>query len=202
MMQRVSRITAGLSIALTVTMFGVGFVAFSLFSPNGNTFSATLDATSLYGTVCAVASAQGTPFIWSVYGTPTPTPTRIPRNTASPEDIARLPDESKLETPYALKVGKTDHGKMLYDGVGQCAACHAVTDSATALVGPSLAHIATIARFRLAGVSAETYIRDSILYPNEHLVDGYTANVMPRSYMQNISPPEIEDLVAYLLTLK
>jgi mono/diheme cytochrome c family protein len=91
---------------------------------------------------------------------------------------------------------------MVYEGVGQCAACHALSDDAAPLVGPPLTHIGTVGAFRLAGVSAEEYIRESILHPNVYLLPGYAPNVMPRGYAQSISPPEIEDLVAYLLGFK
>lgn len=199
MFKRALGSTIGWTIAGAVVTFGISFLVFtSLRSTSG--VKPPLNATELYGTVCAVASAQGTPFIWTLYGTPTPTPTRAPRNTASAEDLAQLPAATQ-GTPYALKVGNPAHGKVIFEGVGQCIACHARTDDAAQLVGPPLAHIGTLAGFRLSGISAEEYIRDSILYPTEYLVPGY-AGVMPRTFGEKISPPEIEDLVAYLLSFK
>jgi mono/diheme cytochrome c family protein len=201
MLKQASRATYGFLGLFLLVAFGIGYVSFSLLSGLGSNVKKTLNPTELYGTVCAVSSAQGTPVIWDLYGTPTPTPTRAPRNTASAEDIALLASATQ-GTPYALKVGNPAHGKVIFEGVGQCVACHARTDDAPRQVGPPLTHIGTIASYRLSGVAAEEYLRDSILHPDNYLSPGYVAGIMPRSYESKISPPEIEDVVAYLLSLK
>lgn len=46
-----------------------------------------------------------------------------------------------------------------------------------------------------------TYIRLSILSPNAYVVPGFLASLMPQSYGQVFTPEEINDLVAYVLTL-
>ena len=50
-------------------------------------------------------------------------------------------------------------------------------------------------------MSAEEYIRQSILDPLAFVVDGF-APVMPVDFGETLSPQEIDDLVAFLLTLK
>jgi hypothetical protein len=49
------------------------------------------------------------------------------------------------------------------------------------------------------GVSAEDYIRNSILNPNAFVVEGYQSNVMPQNYGQQLSNQELDDLLEFLL---
>lgn len=46
------------------------------------------------------------------------------------------------------------------------------------------------------------YIRVSILEPNEFIVEGFPENLMPAIYNEFLSEEEVNDLVAYLLTLR
>jgi cytochrome c2 len=46
------------------------------------------------------------------------------------------------------------------------------------------------------------YIRESILDPSAFLVPGFPDNLMPKTYGELFTPDEINDLIAYLLTLQ
>lgn len=82
-----------------------------------------------------------------------------------------------------------------------CARCHSAT-SDTVIVGPSLSGIATRAATRIEGMDAETYIRDSIANPSAFTVQGFPQSLMPANLTEEISPQDLDALVAYLLTLK
>ncbi len=94
-----------------------------------------------------------------------------------------------------------------------CAACHSTAPGVN-LVGPSLAGIGTRAaeRIRAADYKGSAkdvagYIRESILHPSAYLVPGetYSANgqsFMPGNFEATLKPEQIDQLVAYLLTLK
>ena len=82
-----------------------------------------------------------------------------------------------------------------------CITCHSLEPDVV-LVGPSQAGLATRAETREAGVSAEDYIRKSITDPNAYIVEGFTADVMYQNYGEELTEQEINDLVAYTLTLK
>lgn len=72
-------------------------------------------------------------------------------------------------------------GEMLYRQQG-CVACH--TMDGTSLVGPSFQNLFGSQRQFQDGSSAvadENYLRESILEPNAHIVEGFQA-VMPASY--------------------
>ena len=92
-----------------------------------------------------------------------------------------------------------ERGKQLYRQ-RNCATCHQIgTDGGTA--GPSLTHIGTVAETRKPGVSAEDYLRGSVLDPGGYIVRGYP-DTMPRGLYRGMTQEDFDDLVRYLLTLK
>ena len=81
-----------------------------------------------------------------------------------------------------------------------CITCHSL-DAGTTLVGPSLAGIAGRAGSRVAGLSAEDYLRQSLTTPSAFVVDGFADGKMPGDLADVLTPEEIDAVVAYLLTL-
>ncbi|MCX8062275.1 MAG: cytochrome c [Anaerolineales bacterium] len=82
-----------------------------------------------------------------------------------------------------------------------CVVCHSL-ESGKNLVGPSLAGIATYAQTAVPGMSAEAFLRQAILEPDKHLMEGYPAGVMYPNYGKDLAPEEIDALIAFMLTLK
>ncbi len=82
----------------------------------------------------------------------------------------------------------------------RCAQCHALEPN-TAIIGPSLAGIATLAADRIPGYDAITYIEQSILRPSDYLVEGYT-DVMPKNFGRELTSEQFNALMAYLMTLE
>ena len=62
------------------------------------------------------------------------------------------------------------------------------------IVGPSLQGIGSR--------HDEAYIRQSILDPNAVVVEGFPADTMPAVWGTELSGEQVDQLVAYLLTLK
>jgi len=107
---------------------------------------------------------------------------------------------AELPTPSAEEV--TDpiaHGEQLFTSSG-CGGCHAIEGTSSGEVGPNLTQIAQVAATRKDGVSAEDYIRESILNPNAFVVEGFQPNLMPQNYGQQLSSRDLGDLLDYLLT--
>jgi mono/diheme cytochrome c family protein len=100
------------------------------------------------------------------------------------------------ETPATEAVAR---GRQLYRAMG-CANCHEPNLFGQRL-GPPLDHIGTVAASRRPGLSAEGYIRQSILEPGAYVVPGYQDS-MPRNLGRDLSPTDLDALVAYLLSLK
>ena len=94
-----------------------------------------------------------------------------------------------------------------------CVACHSLAPGADG-AGPSLAGVATRAELLVGepdysgqATDVEGYLRESIVEPSAHLNVGgmYSANgmsFMPNTYGDSLSEEEIEQLVAFLATLK
>lgn len=81
-----------------------------------------------------------------------------------------------------------------------CARCH-VIDGRGGSVGPDLSRIGTAGSERTPGVSAEDYIRRSILSPGDYVVPGYP-DVMPRGLARTLPPSDLDALVRYLASHK
>ena len=82
-----------------------------------------------------------------------------------------------------------------------CAACHAL-EPEVVIVGPSLAGVADRAGQRVAGLTAEAYLHDSILNPDDYVVAGFAPGTMRQDFATALTSDEVEALVAFLLTLK
>ena len=94
-----------------------------------------------------------------------------------------------------------------------CAACHSVAPGVN-IVGPTMAGIASTAAARVRApdyhgkaTDAAGYIRESILDPGAHVLQGptYSAggrSLMPSDYGQTLKAEQVDQIVAYLLTLK
>jgi nitric oxide reductase subunit C len=111
------------------------------------------------------------------------------------------------ENPMAL-------GEHLFKSVTPaCNACHSVAPGVN-MAGPSLAGVAARAEKTIASPDykgkakdAQAYIRESIMEPSAHLVAGamYSANgvsFMPNTYGKSLTPEQIDQLAAYLASLK
>ena len=94
-----------------------------------------------------------------------------------------------------------------------CFACHSVAPGVN-LAGPSLAGLATRAEkligsgeYKGGAKDVPGYIRESIVTPSAHIVPGpsYSANgqsFMPPTYSKDLKPEQIDQLVAFLASLK
>jgi cytochrome c len=77
-----------------------------------------------------------------------------------------------------------------------------VSGVSVATIGPVLDGLATRAGDAVAGLSAEDYIRESILDPNAFIVEGFTEGIMVQTFGDSIAPEDLESLILYLLTLE
>jgi len=116
--------------------------------------------------------------------------------------------------PAAAAGGNADNGKKLFNepviasaGSPGCGTCHSLEKDKT-LVGPSLAGIATDAantveeaEYKGTAKTADQWLRESILNPDVDVPDGFKPNIMPKTFTK-LSAQELNDLVAYLQTLK
>lgn len=135
----------------------------------------------------------------------------LPR--ATPAQSQSVPTIARTITPAATEVviadppsitGDAEAGRALFSAFQpragtSCITCHR-TDTDDRLVGPGLLHVGSRAGERLADSSAAEYIRTSIVDPDAYIVEGYP-NIMPKNWEQVFTEEQINNLVAYLMSL-
>lgn len=131
-----------------------------------------------------------------------PRPIRVTGSGSAPGSSAEEPADS----PEAK-------GRALFnDSEIGCNSCHAIEGGV--MVGPSLAGLPSKAAdlvesddYEGDAESAEEYVRESIVEPNAHIVSGENfasdgVSMMPGDYDERLTGEEIDQLVAYLMTLE
>lgn len=91
-----------------------------------------------------------------------------------------------------------------------CNACHALegVEGMVGKVGPDLTHVGAQAATRQPDLSAEEYIRESILDPNAHIAPECptgpctSPSLMPQIFGDKLTAKQLETLVDYLAGLK
>lgn len=119
--------------------------------------------------------------------TPTPgPPTAEPQPTAPPRPIDGVEAEEII-----LNAG--------------CGNCHKIGELGEAhKVGPDLTYIGTTASERVPGMSAEEYLRQSILEPNAYLAPECPnttclPNIMPQNFHLRLTDDQVNTMVAFLM---
>lgn len=97
--------------------------------------------------------------------------------------------------------GEALFAQTLIDTQPGCITCHPL-EPGVSTVGPSVANIGAEAGSRVSGESAADYLRSSIVEPQAYVVEGFSAGIMPATYGDVLTEQQINDLVAYLLSLK
>jgi hypothetical protein len=108
--------------------------------------------------------------------------------------------------------GDPERGKQLYNApvsaergeLQPCGACHPVVagERPSTPIGINLSDMGGRAGNAVPGQSAEEYLRTSIVDPDAHLAGGFQDGLMSRDYSKLLTPQQIEDLVAYMGTLR
>jgi cytochrome c2 len=124
------------------------------------------------------------------------TPAAVSVGAAVEATTAPTPTQSN-----EVRGGDAANGQTVFTTVGACRTCHDV-EKGIPIVGPSLKGIASRAGNRKPGVAAADYLHESIVKPNAYVVDGFNQNIMPPNMSELLTPQEVNDLVAYLMTLK
>lgn len=111
-----------------------------------------------------------------------------------PETVTETPDQ-----PAPEPIDLTALGEESFTGAGGCTVCHTIEGISAGTLGPDLTRIGTGASNRIAGVSAEDYIDESIRNPGAFVVEGFPPGLMPTDLEARLEGQQIEALVQFLL---
>ena len=209
------RLSSLLLVVSAVALTACGTVATPEWAAEVQGTQVALAETSAYETsIAPTATLTNTP-------EPTATPTDIPP-TATDVPPTNTPEPPTATfTPSPIPAAANAGGNIEVDGdpvkgdelfhtlraeVGfACSTCHNV-DNPNRLIGPSLQGISQIAGTRVEGLSVVEYLHTSIVHPNEFIVPPdaggpYPENLMPMTYGDLWTEQELNDIIAYLLTL-
>ena len=89
--------------------------------------------------------------------------------------------------------GNPHKGEEVFFNTARCIACHKV-GTLGGVLGPELTSIGAF--------NSPDYLRESMVEPNAKIVRGFEKDVMPQTFKDHLSGEQIEDVVAYLLTLR
>ena len=110
----------------------------------------------------------------------------------TPEPPPPTTTETTETTTTEQPSGSAAAGRAVFTSAG-CGGCHTFAPAGTSGgVGPDLDEA-------LQGQDAE-FIRQSIVDPNAEITQGYSAGVMPQNFGQELSPQQLDDLVAFLMS--
>lgn len=120
--------------------------------------------------------------------------------TIAPGEVLRLAYTDSREGGDPL-AGRGLYFEQTAGTNASCQICHSL-EPGKVLVGPSFAGVATRAADRVPGLTAEEYLRQSILEPDAYVVEGFPSGQMIPNLDEILTDEEIDDLVAFLLTLE
>ncbi len=94
-----------------------------------------------------------------------------------------------------------DEGREVFSSrAAGCTVCHSTRPNDDG-VGPTLAGVGSVAADRVEGLNAELYLRQSILLPDQYIVEGWPSGQMLPIYRERLTPEELDSLIVYLLSL-
>jgi len=101
----------------------------------------------------------------------------------------------------AIKAGEELFAQTVIGSQAGCITCHSLQEGVV-VVGPSMAGIGSRAGGTVSGQTADDYLTASILDPDAYVVDGFSPGIMPKVWGDELTSEQVEQLVAYLLTVK
>lgn len=103
----------------------------------------------------------------------------------------------------AAAAGEELFKQSTLEGSAGCIGCHSLEPD-TVIVGPSLAGFAEEAEEEgeELGMTAEEFIRQSIVDPNALVMEDFNEGVMPGNYGEVLTQEQLDNLVAFLLSLE
>jgi cytochrome c oxidase subunit 2 len=119
-------------------------------------------------------------------------------------DVRVVPEaefDTWLATEAIVADDPVERGQKVYEQYG-CQACHTLDGSE--LVGPTfLGAYGRQVEFEdgTTALADEAYMYESVVDPNARIVNGFSPNVMPQNYADQITDEQINDLIEFMKSL-
>jgi ferredoxin/coenzyme F420-reducing hydrogenase delta subunit/cytochrome c2 len=122
------------------------------------------------------------------------------------QTVTLAPRQSLTISFRDMHIADPAAGERLYyetaSGVNAgCRICHSL-EKDEVIIGPSFYGIADRAGGRIPGLTAEEYLRQSIVEPNAFVVPGFPKGQMIQNFGTILTEEQINDLIAFLMTMK
>ena len=103
----------------------------------------------------------------------------------------------------AVAAGEELFNQTVVGETAGCVTCHSLEPDVV-IVGPSLAAFAQEAEEEgeVFGMTAEEFVRESVLDPNAIVPEGFPADTMPANWGEILTDEQVDNLVAFLLSLE
>lgn len=131
-------------------------------------------------------------------------------STATASTTTTSTTTTQPTTTDVASIGDAVHGHEIatvFDGA-RCFYCHTLDESEPLRLealrtplGPRLEVVSSIAGDRVPGLSAEEYLRQSILDPAAYVVEGEWSREMLGGLRYLLSEEDVNDLIAFLLSI-
>lgn len=147
---------------------------------------------------------------------PTATPIPVePTQVPPTEVVEEAPEEISQEFQdivIFVEFGDSTNGERLFNemrsvemvggvpGEWACSTCHNINSDDPG-VGPGMLSIAERAGERVPSMPAPVYVYNSIIHPEEYIVEGFQDGIMPVGYADVFTEGELYDIAKYLSTL-
>jgi len=100
----------------------------------------------------------------------------------------------------SLPGGNPEAGNAVFAAKG-CPGCHSL-EAGVKIVGPSLKGVVGETEKRRAGYPPEIYFYESVTRPGAFIVPGFQDGLMPKNFKETLTPQELADVIAFLMTRK
>jgi cytochrome c551/c552 len=96
--------------------------------------------------------------------------------------------------------GDAAAGKAVFASAG-CASCHTFAPAgASGTVGPNLDTAPTSSAAADGNMDLAAFIKQSITDPEAYIAKGYNGGIMPTTFGTSLTPKQIDDLVAFIVS--
>ena len=132
------------------------------------------------------------------------------RALAGDEEPVLTGDRVGTDITVNLPEGDPENGEALANGSLGCAGCHILSATGPAWlpdgdqpgIGERAASRFTESGYNGTATSAEEYLFESTVLTNIFIVEGYEPNIMPGNYGDRLTPQDMADLIAYMISLQ